>query len=349
MTPASRRPARGERPVGDMREREQHDAVADVSDHDPEHQRQEERHQQRRIEGAGARKVQEADERLEWLCRPRVAHEQRRLRIARRGRQVLDEDRRAEAGVELACQPRQVAPGNPALGDERALRRAQPLDGLEPLELAGDRGAQGAEASGVREQERLALGPYGGDGLRELRQAALHRLDGRAEREALERLGQRGLANLCPAEQGSHGAPVAVTEHDHAADAAAVDARPDQMQAIAQLLCELLAKRLDHLLVVRVEDECEGAQPQHAELLVVEVGEFWRERQEPLERLQIPRKHQALVPERVQAPGQGLDPGRQALQLGIHLTGIQWARRRGLVVGSGVGRDRGQQVVGPRR
>ena len=242
-----------------------------------------------------------------------------------------------------------MAPGNPALGDERALRRAQPLDRLEPLELAGDRGAQGAKASGVREQERLALGPYGGDGLRELRQAALHRLDGRAEREALERLGQRGLANLCPAEQGAHGVPMAVTEHDQAADAAAVDARPDQMQAIAQLLGELLAKRVDHLLVVGVEDECDGAQPQDAELLVVEVGELGRERQEPLERLQIPREDQALVPERVQAPAQGLDPGRQALQLGVRLAGIQWARRRRLVVGSGVGRDRRQQLVGPRR
>ena len=140
-----RRPARGKHPAGGEPEREQHDAVADVSDHDTEHQRQEERHQQRRIEGAGARKVQEADERLERPCRPRVAHEQRRLRIARRGRQVLDEDRGAEAGVQLASS---AAPGGAGEPSTRRRTRAASLPAARPPRAARARRRSRCEGRG---------------------------------------------------------------------------------------------------------------------------------------------------------------------------------------------------------
>ena len=60
VRPASAGARLARRPASDERERDQHDAVADVSDHRAEHQRQEERHQQRRIDRAGARQLEEA-------------------------------------------------------------------------------------------------------------------------------------------------------------------------------------------------------------------------------------------------------------------------------------------------
>ena len=204
------------------------------------------------------------------------------------------------------------------------------------------RDAQHAQPCSLREQERLALGTCRGDRLRKLREPALHRFHGRAQRETLERVRQRGLANLCATQQRLHGMAAADRKDHQTPDPTVGHVRPDEMEALTELLGQHFAQRVDNPLVVRVEDQRDRAQPQEAELRVVEVDDLRRQRQQPPEWLQIPRQDQRLVPKAVLAAAQRLDRCRQPLQLGPYRAGVQWAPNweflRG-VVGSGVARD----------
>ena len=130
----------------------------------------------------------------------------------------------------------------------------------------------------MRAQQRRALALDRLDGSGKFRQAVFHRLDGRAQRYALEGLGQRGVSNLDASEQPADRRVVVVRVDDQAPDRPVLDARPDQFEADPQLFRELVAERLEDRRVVRVEDERGGIQPQQAQLVVVEVGEFGHER-----------------------------------------------------------------------
>ena len=187
--------------TGEQRDREQHHAVADVSHHRPEHQREEQRHHERGVERAGARELEEGDQRLERPREARVPHQHRRVGVARGGRHVLDDDRRSEPGLHLGAQRRELASGYPAVGDEGSLRGADPPDSVEPFELPGDARAQVTEPLDMRRQQCPALVFGGGDRLRQLGQAALDRVHGGVQREMLERVGERDVANLSPPEQ----------------------------------------------------------------------------------------------------------------------------------------------------
>ncbi len=169
-------------------------------------------------------------------------------------------------------------------------------------------------------------------------QAVLHRLDGSAQRHALEGLGQRGVANLHASEQAANRRVAVVWIDDQASDRAVLDARPDQLEAGPQLLREFVAERLQKSSVVRVEYERGGIQAQQAQLVVVELGEYGHQRQQPPQRLEIGGQHHCLVAERIQAPIQGLDRRRETIQLGAqrarverrlavgtHGSGVRWA------------------------
>jgi hypothetical protein len=246
---------------------------------------------------------------------------------------------------------RELAPRHPALGDECALRRGEPVERLEPFELTGDGDAHAAEPRGLREQERFARELDVGDRLGKLLLAALHRLHGRAQREPLERLGQRGLPNLRVPEQRMHSPPVLLRKHDQTADGSVSDARPYELETVAELPGQLVAERLDDLHVVRVEHERDRVQPEGAKLTVVEVGELGDEREQPAERLEVAGKDKSLVTQRGQPAAQLVDLDRDAAQLGAQCAGIQRPANRVLRRRADrprAGRDQREQAVRPR-
>ena len=156
--------------------------------------------------------------------------------------------------------------------------------------------------------QRLALALDGLDGSGKLREAALHRLDGRAQRGALEGLGQCGVANLHAPEQVADCRLVGVRIDDEAADRTVLDARPDQLETGPELLRELVAERLEDRFVVGVEHQRSRIQPQPAQRLVVEVGELGHERDQSPQRLEEPGQQRSLVAERLQRAGRGPRP-----------------------------------------
>ena len=184
---------------------------------------------------------------------------------------------------------------------------------------------------------------------RKLGHPALHRLDGRPEREALERPGQLGAAHLRTAQQGTDRLLVLVGKHDQAADRAVVHARPRHVDAAGELLGQLVAEHLDDLLVFGVEHESDRAQAQTPELLIIEIGELGDERQEQPERLQVAREDQALVAKRVQPAAQGRDLGPQALQLGARRSGVERALGSQVRASRRVGARRATRRSGPPR
>ena len=185
----------------------------------------------------------------------RIAHQQRRLRVTRRRRQILDEDGRAQARDDLASQPRKLATRNPALGDERAPRRAELAHRVQALQLVRRRPLQDPQAVSMGPHQRLALALDGLDGSGKLREPALHRSDGRAQRGAPEGLGQRGVANLHAPEQVADRRLVGVRIDDEAADRTVLDVRPDQLETGPELLRELVAERLEDRFVAGVEHQ----------------------------------------------------------------------------------------------
>ena len=256
-----------------------------------------------------------ADQRLERPGEARVAHQHRRLGVAGGGRHVLDDDRRSEPGLHLVAQHRYLAARHPAVGDERALRGADPPDGLEPLEFTGDARAQVTQPPDVRQQQGSPLVFGSGDRLRELRQAALDRVHGGVQREVVERVGERDVANLRAPQQRLHGPAVGVGEHDQTADGARLDARRQQREPLAELLAQLPAERLYDQFVLGVEDQRDGAQSKMAEILVVQLGELGNERQQPPQRLEVAGKDETLVTERIQALPQLFGRGGEPLEL----------------------------------
>ena len=303
------------RATGEERDREQHHSVADVSHHRPEHQREEQRHHERGVERAGARELEEGDQRLERPREARVPHQHRRVGVAGGGRHVLDDDRRSEPGLHLGAQRRELASGYPAVGDEGSLRGADPPDSVEPFELPGDARAQVSEPLDMRHQQCPTLVFGGGDRLRQIGQTALDRVHRAVQREMLERVRERDVANLSPPEQGPHGRAIGVGEHDQTADGARLDARGQERELMAELLAQLPAERLYDQFVLGVEDQCDGAQPKMAEILVVELGELGNQRQQPPQRLEVAGKYETLVTERIQAPSQLVGRGREPIEL----------------------------------
>jgi len=84
---------------------------------------------------------------------------------------------------------------------------------------------------------------------------------------------------------------------------------------MAELLAQLPAERLYDQFVLSVEDQCDGAQPKMAEILVVELGELGNQRQQPSQGLEVAGKHETLVTERIQAPSQLVGRGREPIEL----------------------------------
>ena len=303
----------GPRAASDRRARsassEQHGAVADVPDHGAEHQRQEERHQQRRIERAGARKVEEADERLERSCHARVAHQQRRLGVARRGREVLDEDGGSEPRVDLAAQARELAPRHPALGDERALRRGELVEPRRAARArrrrarAGTQSRRHAAAGAPRARARRRRSP------REARRSgAASPRRPRAARGARTPRAARRWRTCARPSSARTACWWSCGNTTRQPIAAVVDARPHQLERGRRAPRRARSRSVSTICSSSVlSTSATVSSRSSAQLLVVEVGELGHEREQPPERLEVAGQDQTLVTERVQSLAQGLD------------------------------------------
>src|SRR6478735_4154917 len=98
------------------------------------------------------------------------------------------------------------------------------------------------------------------------------------------------MPDLLATEQLAHGVGIAMGDDDQAANGVGVDPLRDELEAIAHKLAQRAAERLDEPVVVRVQNERDGVEPEGSQLLLVEGGKLGDERQQLPKGLEVARQ-----------------------------------------------------------